>query len=420
MVPLSKSGVRKHRGFESRPLRHRSTDLNGPWPRWRFRSSLTHLGCARSGARCRLPRNRHAAKVVAATSAVARSTCESRIVSRRGRLVDYGAALEMRFGATRRGFESRPLRHHRAPRGRPGRALAPPLLAYAPWGALASVLGVAFARPPSRRASFRALAGPASMTKLPEVIALELGTFRFPEPELAHRQGVVMGYAIRHRGGIFLFDTGLGFGNDGARRAIPPGRAADRRCPRRCRHPDRGRDRRRQLPPPCRPLRSEPGIPGRAHLRPGDRVGDRAHRPTTPSSSGSISRAPGTSSSLATTNRSRDQDRRDARAHAGPPVARGRHRRTGSCCSPARPSTRSTSGQGSPTSSRVGAVRPTATPTIARSSASAGSSRRSSISATTGGPGDKPGPDVRQPHPRYPSGAVLGGELAVPCTCNPL
>jgi hypothetical protein len=25
--------------------------------------------------------------------------------------VDYGAALEMRFGATRRGFESRPLRH---------------------------------------------------------------------------------------------------------------------------------------------------------------------------------------------------------------------------------------------------------------------------------------------------------------------
>ena len=29
----------------------------------------------------------------------------------RGRLVDYGAALEMRFGATHRGFESRPLRH---------------------------------------------------------------------------------------------------------------------------------------------------------------------------------------------------------------------------------------------------------------------------------------------------------------------
>ncbi|HEV8403671.1 MAG TPA: N-acyl homoserine lactonase family protein [Candidatus Limnocylindrales bacterium] len=52
------------------------------------------------------------------------------------------------------------------------------------------------------------------MTTSPEIIAMELGTFRFPEPELAHRQGVVMAYAIRHRGGVFLFDTGLGFGNE--------------------------------------------------------------------------------------------------------------------------------------------------------------------------------------------------------------
>ena len=59
----------------------------------------------------------------------------------RGRLVDYGAALEMRFGATRRGFESLPLRHLRLPRERPMRALAPPVLAHAPWGALAPVLG---------------------------------------------------------------------------------------------------------------------------------------------------------------------------------------------------------------------------------------------------------------------------------------
>ena len=36
--------------------------------------------------------------------------------------MDYGAALEMRFGATRRGFESRPLRHH--PRLVVGLALA--------------------------------------------------------------------------------------------------------------------------------------------------------------------------------------------------------------------------------------------------------------------------------------------------------
>ena len=33
--------------------------------------------------------------------------------------MDYGAALEMRFGATHRGFESRPLRHARTTSGRP-------------------------------------------------------------------------------------------------------------------------------------------------------------------------------------------------------------------------------------------------------------------------------------------------------------
>ena len=132
MVPLSKSGVRKHRGFESRPLRH---------PR-----------CSRTG---------RAFRPVPPSSG-------------RGRLVDYGAALEMRFGATRRGFESRPLRHTRSALGsadagvgasapRPGtsrgarsgartppwprppagradvacqrstRALAPGVLAHAPW-----------------------------------------------------------------------------------------------------------------------------------------------------------------------------------------------------------------------------------------------------------------------------------------------
>jgi len=46
-----------------------------------------------------------------------------------------------------------------------------------------------------------------------EVIPLELGTFQFPEPELAGRRGVVMGYAVKHPGGLFLFDTGFGFGN---------------------------------------------------------------------------------------------------------------------------------------------------------------------------------------------------------------
>ena len=85
--------------------------------------------------------------------------------SRRGRLVDYGAALEMRFGATRRGFESRPLRHSTRAERTPGRALADPVLTQHlssdRWlarrrlgprrvSALASVLPAAFAGAPAR------------------------------------------------------------------------------------------------------------------------------------------------------------------------------------------------------------------------------------------------------------------------------
>jgi N-acyl homoserine lactone hydrolase len=46
-----------------------------------------------------------------------------------------------------------------------------------------------------------------------DIVPLELGTFSFPDDELAGLQGVVMGYLIRHRGGLLLFDTGFGFGN---------------------------------------------------------------------------------------------------------------------------------------------------------------------------------------------------------------
>ena len=47
----------------------------------------------------------------------------------------------------------------------------------------------------------------------PEIVPLELAEFRFPDPELAGRRGVVMGYAVRHASGVLLFDTGFGFGN---------------------------------------------------------------------------------------------------------------------------------------------------------------------------------------------------------------
>ncbi len=49
---------------------------------------------------------------------------------------------------------------------------------------------------------------------LPEIVPLEMAEFRFAEDEpLAGELGVVMAYAVRHRDGILLFDTGFGFGN---------------------------------------------------------------------------------------------------------------------------------------------------------------------------------------------------------------
>jgi glyoxylase-like metal-dependent hydrolase (beta-lactamase superfamily II) len=48
-----------------------------------------------------------------------------------------------------------------------------------------------------------------------EITPLFLGEFRFAADEdWAGEVGVVVGYAIRHRRGVLLFDTGFGFGND--------------------------------------------------------------------------------------------------------------------------------------------------------------------------------------------------------------
>jgi len=48
----------------------------------------------------------------------------------------------------------------------------------------------------------------------PQVIALPMGEFTFaPDEPYAGQTGVVVAYAIRHPRGIFLFDTGFGFGN---------------------------------------------------------------------------------------------------------------------------------------------------------------------------------------------------------------
>jgi N-acyl homoserine lactone hydrolase len=52
------------------------------------------------------------------------------------------------------------------------------------------------------------------MTDL-RVFALPMGEFTFPaDEEWPGETGVVVAYAIRHPSGVFLFDTGFGFGND--------------------------------------------------------------------------------------------------------------------------------------------------------------------------------------------------------------
>ena len=113
MVPLSKSGVRKHRGFESRPLRHRPSSRLGRCRRWRVRA-LAHAPRVRSLSCSSPPWPRPPSPAVRSRATLPPG---------RGRLVDYGAALEMRFGATRRGFESRPLRHSPSQPRRPGVSL---------------------------------------------------------------------------------------------------------------------------------------------------------------------------------------------------------------------------------------------------------------------------------------------------------
>jgi len=49
-----------------------------------------------------------------------------------------------------------------------------------------------------------------------EIVALDIGEFRFPDDEpWAGELGVVVAYAIRRREGVLLFDTGFGFGSPG-------------------------------------------------------------------------------------------------------------------------------------------------------------------------------------------------------------
>jgi N-acyl homoserine lactone hydrolase len=62
----------------------------------------------------------------------------------------------------------------------------------------------------------RSVAGerPVNRGAGPDVVALPMGEFTFAKGEPYEGQtGVVVAYAVRHPGGVFLFDTGFGFGN---------------------------------------------------------------------------------------------------------------------------------------------------------------------------------------------------------------
>ena len=156
MVPLSKSGVRKHRGFESRPLRQ-------PRPPTRRRqrpAPRSHLGCARSGAR-RSFRNCRSGRARVRIS-------PSRLWRRTGK----------RFGAPVGGFESRS----------PHSACASPVRcvdasgprAHGTCGCARAVLGSALARPPRGA----------------------LGPFRFQgAPALRRRRGDGLSFPSRARRG---------------------------------------------------------------------------------------------------------------------------------------------------------------------------------------------------------------------------
>lgn len=59
------------------------------------------------------------------------------------------------------------------------------------------------------------IARSARAAGLAEVIPLRLSRFTYPRSHpLAGAEGVVYGYAIAHREGILLFDTGVGFGHE--------------------------------------------------------------------------------------------------------------------------------------------------------------------------------------------------------------
>ena len=191
------------------------------------------------------------------------------------------------------------------------------------------------------------------------VHALPMGEFTFAAVEpYAGQTGVVVAYAIRHAGGVFLFDTGFGVSATRARRVLPGPRPPTARgacrgsastLPRSPRWPTATCTWTTRARTPCsRASRSTSSRPN------GDRARDRVHdprldrlsrRPTYEQVEGDHEPVPGI------------RDLRHTGPLAGSPVARRRHARTAWSCWRARPSTATASGRASRARGKARAAR---------------------------------------------------------------
>ena len=173
----------------------------------------------------------------------------------------------------------------------PMRALSPAVLAHAPWGALAPVLGSAFASTPARQTehpapqpSFMPLTHDQT-TRGHLVRAWARSGFR----SLSCRIGRASSWATRSGTGVGSSCSirGSGSATRSSTSAITrsPGGSADALAE--AGIDDRGRDRRRQLPPACRPCRSELARSRTCRSTSRRPSGRSRTRPTTRSSSGS-------------------------------------------------------------------------------------------------------------------------------------
>ena len=303
-----------------------------------------------------------------------------RTISRRGRLVDYGAALEMRFGATRRGFESRPLRHR---------------------------------VPGSRRRLRLTDAGGA------EVIPLELGTFSFPEEEprasRAWSSPISSGTGAVSSSSTPASGSGMpSWTSDTTRNRS----ASPTPCARSVWILPRSTPSRTATFMPITPGRTPPFPASRSTCR--GPSGRSPTRPTTRSWNGSTSMDRATSRSMATTP-SRTTSGSWRRPATHPAISRSRFEPAPvSSFSPAKPVTRRPNGRAI---RRLSRGDPGPRCRCLRSFDRAAARPRFRRRPVRPRPRSlDPLTRIRRAHrrARYPSQAVLGGELAVPCTCNPL